>query len=542
VPDYAGESESPSTTIERDHKRSAWASFGETLLIFLVFFVIGGAPAPHVNEPHYLCRLKHYWNPAWCPGDLFLDSPEAHLVFVWAFGWLTRWLSLDAFAWLGRIGVWLALAWAWQRLSWQLVARPLCSVLSAALFVILNLQGHAAGEWVVGGFEAKCVAYVFVLCGLTALASDRWNKVWICLGIASAFHALVGGWSVLLCLGIWLAHGRQDRPFQAILPGMLVGGMIAFAGIVPALLLTQGQAADVVAEANRIYVFERLSHHLAPLTLPTDEVIDRWSRHALLLLALLLLGAVTRRIDQSRRASQFVSIEGLALVWWFAWGAALLAGIGLVIEVALWNHPLLAARLLKFYWFRMTDVAAALAVALHLTALLTVGIMARRPWAAWSLGLALLLVCWQLADFALDRVRFPVPPADAKMRDYGAWVDVCHWVTDNTPRDALFLTPRMAQTFKWRTGRSEFVTRKDIPQDASSLVEWFARLRRAHYYHSAGEWYPYRSLAHGGTGRIEQLAKEYRVDYVVTDARRSLGLPVVYRNEEYVVYVTGHLR
>ena len=66
------------------------ARLGEVLLIALVFFVVAGDPAPHTNEPHYLCRLKHYWNPEWCDGDLFLESPEAHLTFVWALGWVTN--------------------------------------------------------------------------------------------------------------------------------------------------------------------------------------------------------------------------------------------------------------------------------------------------------------------------------------------------------------------------------------------------------------------------------------------------------------------
>jgi hypothetical protein len=48
------------------------ARFVEVLLILLVLFVVGGDPPPHDNEAHYLCRLKHFWNPDWCPGDLFL--------------------------------------------------------------------------------------------------------------------------------------------------------------------------------------------------------------------------------------------------------------------------------------------------------------------------------------------------------------------------------------------------------------------------------------------------------------------------------------
>ena len=66
----------------------------EVLLIVLVFFIAAGDPPPHVNESHYLCRLKHFWNPDWCAGDLFLESTDTQVAFIWLFGWVTRWLSL----------------------------------------------------------------------------------------------------------------------------------------------------------------------------------------------------------------------------------------------------------------------------------------------------------------------------------------------------------------------------------------------------------------------------------------------------------------
>ncbi len=55
----------------------------------------------------------------------------------------------------------------------------------------------------------------------------------------------------------------------------------------------------------------------------------------------------------------------------------------------------------------------------------------------------------------------------------------CEWVVDSgkIPPGARFLTPRMAQTFKWYTGHSEVATWKDIPQDAQELVQWWARLQ-----------------------------------------------------------------
>src|ERR1700742_2708664 len=88
----------------------------EIALILLIFFVVAGDPPPHVNEAHYVCRLKHFWNPAWCAGDLFLESQDSQYVFIYAFGWVTKFLSLTATAWVGRVLCWTFLAYAWQRL------------------------------------------------------------------------------------------------------------------------------------------------------------------------------------------------------------------------------------------------------------------------------------------------------------------------------------------------------------------------------------------------------------------------------------------
>ncbi len=532
-----------------------WA---EVLLIVLVFFTLAGDPPPHLNESHYLCRLKHYWNPDWCQGDLFLDSADTQLAFIWAFGWVTRWLSLTATAWVGRLLVWTLLAWAWQRLSWRLVPRPLAAVLSAALFVTLTNLAHLAGEWVVGGVEAKCFAYVFVLLALRELIDHNWNRLWLLLGVASAFHPIVGGWTALVCAGIWCIDDRRRVAIASMLPGLLGGGLLALLGVVPALRLTWNESPQIVAEANRIYVFDRLSHHLALWHLPAEEIAARLQRHGALLLILATLGWASRRyFPPTTRSPQLANssrdpdlpspipgiyFAGLRRIEVFAWGAVLVAVIGTAIELILWNHPLIAARLLKYYWFRLTDFAAPMAVALFAVALITMGIDRRRPWSIVALSAALLFAGWHTAGVSFARYSNPVPPADGKMRDYAAWAEVCQWIAENTPENALFLTPYGAQSFKWRTGRPEVATRKDIPQDARGMVEWYQRLRDIAPEETDDTTEPAQSLDYFDTEHLRRIAEEYGADYIVTRGRKPLALTVVYpqhvdfANDEYVVY------
>jgi hypothetical protein len=126
------------------------------------------------------------------------------------------------------------------------------------------------------------------------------------------------------------------------------------------------------------------------------------------------------------------------------------------------------------------------------------------------------------------------------MLDFQSWVDVCKWIKTNTPKNALFLTPRSAQSFKWRTGRAEVVTRKDIPQSAAGIVEWSDRLRTIHDVEIDGERTSARTLGHLGTTRLRELAAKYRFDYIVTERRRAVALPIVYENDVYAVYRTSN--
>ena len=549
-------------------RQMRWQSLAEVVLIVLVFFVATGDVAPNVNESHYLCRLKHFWNPTWCTGDLFLDSADTQVLFIWFFGWVTKFVSLTATAWIGRVVAWTAIAWAWQRLSWRIVPRRFAAVLSAALFLAFNLYLHLAGEWVVGGVEAKCFAFALVLWALREMIDRRWNWCWLLLGCATAFHPLVGGWCGLLCAAIWLIDGRREQNLWSILPGLFSGGAIGLIGVVPALLLTWGVPAETVAEATRIYVFDRLPHHLAPLSMPAEEVRRRVFGHGALVLALCALTIILRRMratnSQQERApgripsSQYEAYRRIAL---FALGAVQIALVGFAIELALTNQPLLAAKMLRYYWFRTTDFATAMTVALQLTALIVLGLDARRAWAKPLLLASICFAGWFLGDKSWPRwpVRFPqanneavetrpwpplpqiafpnqIPPSDKKIVDYPGWVEVCDWIATNTPPNALFVTPRLNCTFKWRTGRPEVVNRKDIPQDAAGIVEWHDRLKDIYTTQFGGVDQSVDSVGALGTDRVRELAAKYHAQFVLSDRTQLLQLPVVYRNEEYVVY------
>lgn len=565
--------------------QSNWGRWVEVALIVAVFFAAVGDRPPHVNESHYLCRLKHYWDPSWGAGDLFLESTDTQLVLIWMLGWVTRFASLTTTAWIGRVLAWTATAWAWQRLSWRVVPRRFASVLSAALMIGLTYYCHFAGEWVVGGVEAKCFAYAFVFMALRDVIDAEWNWAWLWLGAATAFHPLVGGWSGIICAGIWLIdvwrrlaqsphpgprpEGEGERVVHAalalrervlaMLPGLIVGGAIGLVGIVPALMLTWHVPRDVVAESSRIYVFDRLPHHLAPLTLPSEERTRRLTGHLILLVSMFAMwwlmrgwgGAesefpvhgATRRSQRRWDLTALVPSHPLhdlgsplRYTLLFALGALALAAVGLMIEITFQSQPLLAAKWLRYYWFRMTDIAAAMAVAMQITALVCIGLERRSLWGVPALVGASVLAAWYPVNACWLRVTSPNSPTDQKIVDYPAWVEVCDWVVANTPQNAVFITPRLNSSFRWRTGRPEVANRKDIPQDAVSMVEWSRRLKDVYGSEFGGVPYMVDSIADLGDERVLDMANKYHVQYVLSDRKQLLKLPIAFWNKEYVVY------
>ncbi len=273
---------------------------GEVVLLVLLFFVYAGDLPPMVNEAHYLVKAKNFWQPQWCENDLFASSAKAHTTFYVLLGWMTQYISLSATAWIGRVVGWAMLAIGLQRLCWNLFQRRFVCLAVATVWIAGIEYGNLAGEWVVGGIEAKVPAYGFVLLGLASLVQRRWNQVWIFLGFASAFHVLSGGWSVIAAMIAWwfTERGRKDA-CRLFTPALLLGGAISLFGLIPAVALTMGVSGEDSTVAARIYTYFRIAHHL----LPADFLVQWYLRHGTLILLSLAIACLYWRA--LRRHSTF---------------------------------------------------------------------------------------------------------------------------------------------------------------------------------------------------------------------------------------------
>lgn len=517
---------------------AGWKLFAIISLLVCLFAAYGGCPPPDVNESHYLVKAKHYWDRKWCERDLFLQSSNPHAVFYLAIGWMTQWFSLPATAYLGRLIAWTMLACSWHRLLAALTSRPMLSALAAAWFLILSDSCRMAGEWVVGGVEAKPFAYSCVFAGLAAMVAGNFRTCWLWYGAAMAFHFVVGGWAIVAAILTVLLSNEQNLSLRKIVPWLA-------AGLVPALLSVWA-AGDVfnsgityaeARQADRIIVYDRLAHHLAFHTFPHRRMI----KFAVLVAATVVMGK--RLSHGDLRSTRLVR---------FALATVLIAGAGIVIDQSLlWNLDL-AAMILRYYWYRLADAIIPAVGAIWVAVAYERIKMHRSLWADRYLVVALLVptvILTVTLTVAQQDVR---PMADRRFdgtvdnkerawRKYHNWIRVCEYIRSHTAPDAVFWTPFDQQTFKWHAHRAEIVNWKDVPQDARHILEWHRRLQ---------DLYPRGLAGRHATGwsdeEIIEKMRRYGAHYLLVERGRMLrplGVAlrqvypnVRYENEDFAIY------
>jgi hypothetical protein len=152
-----------------------------------------------------------------------------------------------------------------------------------------------------------------------------------------------------------------------------------------------------------------------------------------------------------------------------------------------------------------------------------------------SLVLAMLLIGIHLGVILYQRRELPNGLAERNLGDAAAWRETCQWIDKNTPADAVFLTPRLAHTFRWHANRSEVTNRKDVPQDSKGLVEWWRRQLELHWDYNRGWWRP--SMNEVDPQQLIKWGEEYGAKYLVTSDDRPLPLkPLGSPAPGYVVY------
>jgi len=568
--------------VEQEKVATKWSEklgYGVTdwLLVFCLFSIYAGSVTPEVNESHYWVKASHFWNPGFVSRDLFAGSKDAHWFFFATVGSLTRFFSLPTATWIGRILGWAVLSFAWCFFVRKFSSLKLPGVLTAGCWIAATHWGHLSGEWVVGGCEAKVFAYASAFLGLGFFIERSYGWGWIWLGVASAFHVVTGGWAVLCAmLVLWASNGwnflsqqssakRADEmhsnssglinllsPSKTIgrigihwdlWGGLFVGGALSLPGLLPALALQSGVSLVDQDRGAIIYAFQRLPHHLVPTRFATERW---WSFVVLLVTTTAVIVMVRKLASRNSSTNQNASLAAESDVQFaerlmtryrvlvqLAVGFVGIALAGLLVDVSLSSWATnWSASLLRYYWFRWNDVIWPTVLVISLLLLLEKSINGLRVFRYLSIVALILPGVFVLGSQYISHYRDSISPADhatlllrnetpqAQRQVHRDWLDMCSFIRANTPENALFLTPRFQQTFKWNACRAEFVCWKDSPQDALSLIEWETRLMKLFPRNKDGYGIPLSDRI------LFELSSDYNIDYVLIDRRIQKTPPV----------------
>lgn len=491
-----------------------------------------------VNEADVLPLAKQYAYPTWIPGDWYLNQPPGYrLLFETLFGRLIVAWGFLATSLVGRLLCYGLVASGLVLIGRRLgLSLPLL-LLAVVLFLYTNRnQGLVAFEWLLGGLEAKSVAYGFVLLAIALMLMGMYRLMALMLGLATSFHVLVGGWAFLATLG-WLALRwsckASVRNLWLLLGIYLLASAFAIKPVLEQLFTTLPPSS---VTPSYIYVFVRLPHHLNPLSWSSDW----WIKPTIYLLVLVMSIKLLQRQQHSDRLSK----QHTAQIELFEFTLICLVPFILGLAVAPLDSK---GRLLQYYPFRLGDVMLPLNTYLIFACALQQTFTGRARQVLLLFCIVLLAVLCSIQSVSFHKQFLALrqfPQVDFEFKA------LCNWVRTQTLTDATVISPPVDFVdFTWLAERPTIAKFKLLPQTKTGILEWYDRLSDL-----SGDLSPWSTTTgiknskreikqalttgynHLTTVQVDGLMTKYRATYFMTRIEHQLDLPMAYHNSRYVIY------
>jgi hypothetical protein len=486
-------------------------------------FVIAGilllapalGPVPSSNENVYLLDLARVWNPSLLSNDWTWAPPlYSHRVFSFLFGMPTLIFSLETVGWIGRILSWTLITIALFRLGRQL-KMPLWMNSLAIFLWLLYQQALVGGEFILGTFEAKSIAYIFLFFGLSLLIEERdfWGS--LCLGLCFTFHAVIGMWALLatglsvLCLRYSIP--RLVKMAAAVLLAVIPGLIVIWPTISGNWTLSLQQAKYLALVAAPF--------HMDPLSFPKRDV---------LLLAILFafnwfyFGSVPDK-------------KPAKLLNYFQLFLGVFALIGVAARVT--EHY----RFLFYFPFRLFPVFVPLFFFMNVLALCQDRILMHSKNGLLALAMVGLLAFPSALNQLIDQTKLHYRMW-ATFYDWDDMQKCFIWVSEHTPLTATVILP------PWRKESFYLTKRATVAHWPSPRIdrfeEWQDRIKLLMGEFSFNDedlskkWDQHYNQLDEAT--IDQLKRSYGGDYLIS--KGSYQYPIVWDSGTYRVYSLSSAR
>ncbi len=475
-------------------------------LLFSTVFLLVGKKPPFDNEYAYLLRLVKTYDADFLLNDWTFSAPaNEHWVFNHIFGLLTFVFSIEFISWSGRIVCWTILLSALMRLGkyWEI---PLWAITASIFLWLCGGQSVVGREWIIGTFEAKCVAYICLLFALDGFCRERVVAPSILLGLTFSFHPAVGVWAVLATGSALLVCRRN---FTELFKVAALTAVFALPGLLPALSEI-GSGASL--EDWKFITLVRLPGLLNPFS---------WSKSAIGLLYLQLAFCVLfYRAGGASKERKFLM--------------AFLSVLCLFFTAGIFLRVFDQYTLLRYMPMRLFPVFAPLFFFFTLAEAWKRRLFAPPlKWAA-LVGVVCLLM-WQnplttAFDYLAENYRTWTSGADDAAQTF-------IWLRENTPNGTIVIAPPWRKDFWYLSRRAEIL--HDGYPPFSALTEWRKRLEiltgeaptlkgRRETEEAAAF---YNSLT---TARIDEIAARWQAQYLVSEGEYPYD--AVFTSGKYKVY------
>jgi len=458
---------------------------------------------PFGNEYVYLLRLKRTYDPTFLLNDVSFAAPATeHWFFNHIFGLFTYVASLEVIAWTGRVICWAVLIYALQRLArhWEI---PLWMATAGILLWLAAGQTVVGGEWMIGTFEAKCVAYICLLFALDGLLRGKVIYPGILLGLTFSFHPAVGLWPIL-AVGIALLASR--RTLADVVKVIALTLLFSLPGLVP--LLTGGTTHGVADDWR----------YLELVRFPQIFDAFSWPKTAIVLAYMQLAFCVMIYVKGERKRTDTFLIAFLAALGAFFTLGVLLRAAGqfeLMEMMPTRLFPVFAP--LFFFWY-LARAFQERVFAPPLTAIAVVAFLA--------------IMLWQ-SPFATANDQFH-QTVESWQGGLDTTDDAFNWIAANTPNGTIAIAPPWRQDYWWQTKRAQIVS-WNFPT-YTDLGQWHAHVQalagetprtkegdtRTEFYYSLPK------------SKVDSLASETGAEYLVSDA--AYPYPILFQAGDTRVY------
>ena len=469
------------------------------MLNFILLPLSGG-------ENQYLGFAKQFMNPDWIQNSFSLNEfPGTRLLFQYLFGWPLNFIDIEEAALVYRCLNYILISF-----PLALIAKKLkLKLFETALVIQVFCTGQSllGGEWMIGTFEPKTIAYVFFLWAFYFYLIGKYYRLVIMAALACYFHIIVGGWFLigLAFVALWQANWKQlIRP--AIVFLLLIAPFLYY--LRPLFLNT---AEEGNPSANFIYVYYRLPHHLG-IASSWDYFVEYHLNDVLItLFSFSLIFFIRKRPELSQIYRWILVGFGISLLY-----VPLSLIDGLLLDRS-------ASFGLKYYPFRLNSFAY------FLLLIAMIKYLQGRKYFKINTKVLFYSFATITAVIAISRLHYGYN----KRTKYYAnqhYFDLIENVrSQGKPSDSYILNFKNYENefysgFSLLTGRENFAVYKFVPADPEKIYEWHNRQMQLKALRLSKE-------------KASKICDENNLQYLISENKCNEDqFDLVYNNDDYYLY------